>query len=154
MAGVVGSARSFYKKFKFIIEIDGVAYAGFQKCSALEAEVAVVEQNEGGSLIPDKSPGRVKFSDLTLDRGATDDLDLFNWFKEVVNASANSGLTDPNYKRNLDIVQQDRDGTTLRRWRITRAWPTKFSAGEWDNDADENVMESISLAYDYYDVVE
>lgn len=151
--GVVGSARSFYKKFKFIIEIDGVAYAGFQKCSALEAEVAVVEQNEGGSLIPDKSPGRVKFTDITLDRGATDDLDLFNWFKEVVDASANSGLTDPNYKRNLDIVQQDRDGTTLRRWRVTRAWPTKFSAGEWDNDADENVMESITLAYDYYDVV-
>jgi phage tail-like protein len=153
MAGVVGSARSFYKKFKFIVEIDGVAYAGFQKCSALEAEVAVVEQNEGGSLIPDKSPGRVKFSDLTLDRGATDDLDLFNWFKEVVDASANSGLTDPNYKRNLDIVQQDRDGSTLRRWRVTRAWPTKFTAGEWDNDADENVMESVTLAYDYFDVV-
>ncbi len=152
MAGVVGQARSFYKKFKFVVEIDGVAYAGFQKCSALEAEIAVIEQNEGGTLIPDKSPGRVKFSDLTLDRGATDDLDLFTWFKEVVDASANSGLKDPEYKRNLDIVQQDRDGSSLRRWRVTRAWPTKFSAGEWDNDADENVMESITLAYDYFDV--
>jgi len=153
MAGVVGSARSFYKKFKFVVEIDGVAYAGFQKCSALEAEVAVIEQNEGGTLIPFKSPGRVKFTDITLDRGATDDLDLFNWFKEVVDASANSGLVDDEYKRNLDIVQQDRDGTTLRRWRVTRAFPTKFTAGEWDNDADENVMESLTLAYDYFDVV-
>ncbi len=151
MAGVVGQARSFYKKFKFVVEIDGIAYAGFQKCSALEAEIAVIEQNEGGTLIPDKSPGRVKFSDITLDRGATDDEDLFNWFKEVVDASSNSGLKDPQYKRNLDVVQQDRDGSTLRRWRVTRAWPTKFSAGEWDNDADENVMESITLCYDFFD---
>lgn len=151
--GVVGSARSFYKKFKFVVEIDGVAYAGFQKCSALEAEIAVVEQNEGGTLIPFKSLGRVKFSDITLDRGATEDLDLFNWFKEAVDASANAGLVDDEYKRNLDIVQQDRDGTTLRRWRVTRAFPTKFVAGEWDNDADENVMESLTLAYDYFDVV-
>lgn len=153
MAGVVGSARSYYKKFKFIVEIDGVAYAGFQKCSALESEVAVVEQSEGGALFPNKSAGRIKFTDITLDRGATDDLDLFNWYKEVANAAANAGLVDPNYKRNLDIVQQDRDGTTLRRWRVTRAWPSKFSAGEWDNDADENVMESLTLTYDYFDVV-
>lgn len=152
MAGVVGQARSYYKKFKFIVEIDGVAFAGFQKCSALEAEIAVVEQSEGGTLIPDKSPGRVKFSDLTLDRGATQDVDLFTWFKQVVDASANSGLKDSQYKRNLDVVQQDRDGTSLRRWRVTRAWPTKFSAGEWDNDADENVMESITLAFDYFDI--
>lgn len=152
MPGVVGSARSFFKKFKFVVEIDGVAYAGFQKCSALEAEIAVIEQSEGGALYPDKSPGRIKFTDLTLDRGATEDQDIFSWFKEVVDAASNSGQKDPNYKRNLDVVQQDRDGTSLRRWRVIRAWPNKFSAGEWDNDADENVIESVTLAYDYFDI--
>jgi hypothetical protein len=47
-----------------------------------------------------------------------------------------------NYKRNLDVVQQDRDGVTLRRWSLSRAWPIKFVAGEWDNESDENIIES------------
>jgi len=152
MAAIVtGRPRSFYKKFKFIVEIDNVTYAGFTTCSELSGEVAKVEQWEGGSLIPDKSPGRLTFADVTLERGATDDQDMFLWFREVANAAANAGLVDPRYKRNMDIVQQDRDGSTLVRWRCKRAWPTKFVAGAWDNGADENVMESVTLTFDFFD---
>lgn len=58
------------------------------------------------------------------------------------------------YKRNLDIVQQDRDGVTLRRWTLVRAWPVKFVAGEWDNESDENVIESVTLTYDFFELVQ
>ena len=68
---VKGTPRSYYKKFKFLVEIDGIASSKWQSCSRLEAEVGVVTQAEGGTLIDDKSPGRVKFSDLTLSRGST-----------------------------------------------------------------------------------
>jgi phage tail-like protein len=151
---VIGTPRSFHKKFKFVVEIDDVAYAGFQKCSELSVEVAKIEHYEGGSLIADKSPGRLTFSDVTLDRGATQDRDLFDWLQEVAIVSSGLGLVDPYYKRNLDIVQQDRDGTTLRRWSLARAWPTKFIAGEWDNDADENLVESITLTYDFFELLQ
>jgi phage tail-like protein len=151
---VIGTPRSFHKKFKFVVEIDDVAYAGFQKCSELSVEVAKIEHYEGGSLIADKSPGRLTFSDVTLDRGATQDRDLFDWLQEVAIVSSGLGLVDPYYKRNLDIVQQDRDGTTLRRWSLARAWPTKFVAGEWDNDADENLVESITLTYDFFELIQ
>ena len=142
---VIGNPRSFHKKFKFIVEIDDVGHAGFQKCSELSVEVANVQYFEGGSLIPNKSPGRLTFADVTLERGATQDRDLFDWFQDVAITSSGLGLTDVNYKRNLDIVQQDRDGTTLRRWSLSRAWPVKFVAGDWDNEADENVIESVTL---------
>jgi phage tail-like protein len=151
---VIGTPRSFHKKFKFVVEIDDVAYAGFQKCSELSVEVAKIEHYEGGSLIADKSPGRLTFSDVTLDRGATMDRDLFDWLQEVAIVSSGLGLVDPYYKRNLDIVQQDRDGTTLRRWSLARAWPTKFVAGEWDNDADENLLESVTLTYDFFELIQ
>jgi phage tail-like protein len=149
---VTGTPRSFHKKFKFVVEIDGVASSGFQKSSELGMEVAKVEYSEGGTLIPDKSPGRVSFTDVTLERGATKDEDLFKWMKDVANVASNSGLVDAKYKRDLDIVQQDRDGKTLRRWRLTNAWPTNFVAGEWDNEADENVIEKVTLTYDYFDL--
>ncbi|HBQ18605.1 MAG TPA: phage tail protein, partial [Myxococcales bacterium] len=31
------------------------------------------------------------------------------------------------------------------------AWPVKFVAGEWDNDSDEVVIESVTLTYDWFD---
>ena len=150
---IIGNPRSFHKKFKFICEVDGIGSAGFQKCSELSVEVANVEYHEGGSLIPNKSPGRLKFSDVTLERGATENHDLFDWFQDVAVTSSGLGLTDPNYKRNGDVVQQDRDGTTLRRWSLSRAWPIKFVAGEWDNESDETVIESVTLTYDYFELV-
>ena len=85
---VIGTPRTFHKKFKFIVEIDGVASAGFQKCSELSVEVANIEYHEGGTLIPNKSPGRLKFADVTLERGATKDHDLFDWMEEVADAAA------------------------------------------------------------------
>lgn len=147
---IIGTPRTFHKKFKFVVEIDEFTSAGFQKCSELSVEVANIEYHEGGALIPNKSPGRLKFADVTLERGATKDSDLFDWMSEVADAAANAGLVEPRFKRNVDIVQQDRDGSTLRRWSLSGAWPIKFVAGAWDNEADENVIESVTLTYDFF----
>jgi len=46
----------------------------------------------------------------------------------VAITSSGLGLTDPYYKRNIDIVQQDHDGTTLRRRSLTGAWPVKLTS--------------------------
>lgn len=150
---VFGKPRSFHKKFKFRVSIDGFDDdTAFQKCSELSSEIAKVEYREGGTLIPDKSPGLVTYSDVTLERGATRTQLLYDWWQEVAKMSANSGLVDPEYKRNVDIIQQDRDGTTLRRWTLYGAWPIKFVAGEWDNDADENNIAMVTLTYDRFEL--
>ena len=91
---------------------------------------------------------------MTLEGGATEDRDLFDWFQDVAITSSGLGLTDVNYKRNLDVVQQDRDGVTLCRWSLSRAWPIKFVAGEWDNESDENVIEQVTLTYDFFELVQ
>lgn len=149
---VLGTPRTFHKRFAFLVEIDGLTSAGFQKCSELSVEIANIEYYEGGALIPNKSPGRLKFADVTLERGATKDQDLFDWFSELVDAASNTGLVEPRFKRNLHILQQDRDASTLRRWAVWGAWPTKFVAGAWDNESDENVIESITLTFDYFNL--
>jgi len=157
---VLGAPRTYQDKFKFIVEIGGFRSAGFQKVSELSVEAAKIEYSEGGALIPNKSPGRLSYSDVTLERGATTDFDMYLWFSEVANASIQAsvvpgaglgyGYIDPLFKRNLDIVQQDRNGATLKRWRLFQAWPTKFVAGEWDNEADEKTIQSMTLTYDFF----
>lgn len=148
---VVGNPRSYHKKFKFLVEVDDLGSSGWASCSELSVEAAKVEYWEGGTVIPNKSPGRLTYSDVDLVRGATQDEDLFEWFQDVATASSGLGLVDDQYKRGVDIVQQDRDGATLRRWGLANGWPTKFVAGEWDNDSDENVMESLTITYDFFD---
>lgn len=147
MAAIQGVVRSYYKKFKFIVEIQGVVWAGFQTCGDIAIEVAKVEHHEGGSLIPNKAPGRVTVPDVELTRGATDDVDLYAWSQQTV--AIGGILIDPSHKRTVSIIQQDRAGGELRRWDLIGAWPVRWKAGDWDNNADENVIESITLAYDY-----
>ena len=153
MPSLQGNPRSFHKRFKFLVEVDGFERTGFSKCSELSAEIAKVEYFEGGSLIPNKSPGRMTFTDVTLERGASQDLELYVWFKETAFAASGLGLVDEEYKRDIDIVQQDRDGTELLRWSLSKAWPVKFVAGDWDNDADEVNIRSLTLTYNFFDIV-
>ncbi len=153
--GVVGNPRKFHKKFSFVVEIEAIERASFTKCSELEAEIAKIEHFEGGTLIPDKSPGRVTISDITLERGVADgDSDLYSWWLDVVRVSANSGLTTPFYKRPVEIITLDRDATVLRRWPLENCWPTKMVVGAWDNDADENVIEIMTFTFDTFDLIE
>jgi cytochrome c oxidase assembly protein Cox11 len=37
---------------------------------------------------------------------------------------------------------------------LSRAWPVTFVAGDWDNEADENVIESITLTYDFFELLQ
>ena len=148
---VVATPRTFDKKFSFLVVIDGFISAGFSKMSAIEVDIAEIKQYEGGALIPNKSPGRLDFKDITLERGATRiDFDAYAWFLSIANAAANVGLKEPLFKRHLDLLQLDRDGQIIKRWSLFNAWIKTFTAGDWDNNADENVIEKMVLCYDFF----
>lgn len=148
---VIATPRVFDKKFAFRVEIDGFFSAGFRKMSELTAEIAEIKQYEGGALTPNKSLGRVDYKDVTLERGATrTDFDAYAWFAQAINAGANTGLGDQLVKRHLDVIQMDRSGLITKRWTLFNAWPKAFTAGDWDNDADENVIEKLTLAFDWW----
>lgn len=142
---VFGAPKRFHKKFKFLVQIDGVTSAGFQKAGPLKAMVGVVKYREGGQLMATKDPGLVDFDDITLERGMTVDQDLHNWFKDVVDVLAETGKVGEAMKRHLDLVQQDRDGSEVARYRVFSCWPNEYQHGEWDNNAEEVVIESVKL---------
>lgn len=146
----IGKSLSYHKKFKFIVEIDDFASSAWTKCSELKMEIAKIEQWQGGALIPNKSLGRVTFTDVTLERGVTQDENCYDWMLNCADVVKNSGLVDDEYKREVDIIQQDRDNKSLRKWGLEQSFPIAFSAGEWDNTSDENVMESVTLTFDQF----
>lgn len=150
---VTGTPRNYDKKFLFTVEIDGLDIAWFESISSLESEVGVVEQHEGGLInVADQSPGKIKFAPVTLMVGATDNRELYDWHLLVADAAANAGEPDDGYKKNVAIVQKDRDGSEKKRWNLFEAWPSKFKAGEWDAKAEENVIQEITLTYKRFEL--
>ena len=148
---LIGTPRSFHDKHRFLIEIPGFCYTGFQKCSELKASVSVREHYEGGTSMAHKGPGKLKVADITLERGATNDLDLYNWFSQVSLMATGTGQPEPHFKRDLSIVQLGRSGTPRIRWHVYGAFPIEFVAGDWDSSSDEIVISKITLAVDYFE---
>ncbi len=149
----MGVPTNWDKRFAFLVEIDGVARAAFQTCSEIAGEAVNDEYREGGRRHPHNSPGTVTFTEATLTRGATDDYDLYNWFRDCYDAASGTGLVPPDLFRTLDIVQLDYDGSEKKRFRLFKAYCRRWSAGDWDNDADDNRIESVIIKYDYFEQV-
>ncbi len=149
--GIDGDPRTFHDKHLFEVSLDGFGSSDWQKCSALEGELATIEHWEGAAMIAHKSPGRLTISDLTLERGSTSDFDMYNWFRETANAAAQTGAVEDEFRRDGDLIILRRDRVPIIRWPIVGLWPKKFVAGDWDNTVDEKVITSLVLSMHYFD---
>jgi len=127
--------------FNFIVEIDGIAQAGFMECSGFGASTDPVEINEGGfNSASHKLAGRTKQNNITLKWGLTTSLDLYNWYRDVVNGKI----------RRLDgsIIIHDLEGTEQARWDFFRAWPTKWDGPDFNAKGNEAAVETLEIAHE------
>jgi phage tail-like protein len=139
------------KQFAFKIEIDGIPRVAFKTCSELEMAVGVLSTREGGKLMAEKEAGLVTFPDITIGGARTTDRSFYDWMKQVCNViSGYAEAAGATYMRTFDVVQMDRDGSEIRRYRVVNAWPNNRKVGPWDNDAEEYVQETIVFSCDYW----
>jgi len=136
----------------FRIEIDGFASAEFMTCSELTVELGELSIRQGGTLVADKDPGLATYPDIVMTRGKTLDRDFYNWMKLLIDGASGRGTApSTELKKDFDIVQLDRNGDEVKRYRVFKAWPKIRTIGPWDNDAEEYVIESLTLACKYWD---
>ncbi len=153
---IVGARLDYHKKFAFHVSIDKVGRADFKKAGPLEAETAITDTYEGGAVFPRKSLGRSKTTNVKCERGATVDQDLWDWFRVSAAFSQDVGLEniqESDLFRTVEIVQTNRFGRELRRWRFINCLCAKFTGGDWDNDTDDNAVEMLEIAYEVPDLV-
>ncbi len=134
--------------FRFCVEIDGVASAGFSEASGFSIETDIVEYREGcdGST-PRKMRGLTKYGDIVLARGMTTDLDLWNLQTRVFDALIGStGSASPLYRFDAYLIQRDMAGIDIRTWKIERAWVSKYEIGDLTGDGNEVALETITIA--------
>lgn len=136
-----------YRNFKFIVAIDGFTSGGFSKVSGLKMTTEVFEYREGGdNTTVRKLPGQTKFDPVALERGATKNLDLWNWAQEVHNF-ANSGDLTPN-RRTITISLIGKNQVVLRTWTLNKVWCSEWEIGEMDARSNDVLLERVVLQHE------
>jgi phage tail-like protein len=111
--------------FHFGLEVEGKVTGYFTEVSGLGSETDVVEHkvvNDKGQEVVMKIPGRLKWTDVTLSRGITTNLDMWTWRKQVEDGDIDGA------RSNFSIIMYDQALTEIARWNFTNGWPSKLTA--------------------------
>jgi len=128
-----------FLNFNFLVEIDGITRAAFHEVSGLDSTVDVIEHREGGdNTTQRKLPGMTKHSNIVLKWGMTDDQELYQWHRDVVNGTVQ--------RRNGSIVLLDRRGQEVARWNFFKAWPAKWTGPSLTAEGTDVSIEQLELA--------
>lgn len=130
-----------YRVYNFFVEIDGIQRAGFRECSGLDTAQDPIEYREGNdALTVHKLPGLVKYSNISLKWGTTDDAALWDWRKKVMDASIE--------RKNGSIVLMNDAGEEKARWNFVEGWPTKWTGPSFNATGNEVAIETLEISHE------
>jgi phage tail-like protein len=128
------------RNFRFRLEIDGIAQANFSEVAIGETTTEAIDYREGNEPTHvRKLSGLTKFGNITLKRGITDSLDIWNWHKEIL-----AGQIQSNRKQ-VVIVALDEAGADRTRFVISEAWPMKYDPSDLNGKGNEVFIELLEL---------
>ena len=146
--------------FHFKVEFNGVDGANtdteqrFQEVSGLSVEVETETLNEGGeNRFEYKLPKRAKYPNLVLKRGLLTNTALLNWFKSAMNAYFLAVTIPPLDFQPSDILITllDEADQPVAIWNVVQAYPLKWSMSDLKSSENAVVIETIELAYQYFE---
>ncbi|MCA9922402.1 MAG: phage tail protein [Anaerolineales bacterium] len=132
--------------FHFSVDISGVVSGYFTECSGLGSEQEVIEHkvvSEKGMEVVLKIPGRLKWENITLKRGITSNMDIWDWRKQVEDGEVEAARKDGS------ITMFDQTLKEVARWNFERAWPVKVSGPQVKSDSNEISIEELTIAHEY-----
>ena len=128
------------RNFRFRLEIDGIQLASFSDVAIGETTTEAIDYREGmDPMHVRKLSGLTKYGNITLKRGVTDSLEIFNWHKQIV-----AGQIQANRKQ-VAIVAIDEAGADRARFVVSEAWPTKYDPSDLNAKGNEVFIELLEL---------
>lgn len=132
----------------FTVEFQGVIVGAFQEVTGLGSQNEVVEykaSGDKGQYVIHKVPGRLTWNNITLKRGITDAMDLWEWRRKV-----EEGKVDES-RKNGSVVMYDQNGHEVARWNFTNAWPSKLTGPSADAKANNVAIEELEIVVEGYE---
>lgn len=136
-----------FKKYNYKVEIDGITAASFSEVSGFDASIDVIEYREGdeGVNYARKMSGLTKFGNVTLKWGMSSSMDFYDWVMGITKGET----LGENRNKDVTISLFDDDGSTvLAVWNLTAAWPSKYTAPDFNASSSEIAFESVELVFE------
>lgn len=142
----VGARNDPYGQFNFLVEIDGIAAAGFSECSGLTHDTDPIEYREGSDpqLTVRKLTGLRKYTNIVLKRGFTQDDALWKWRKDIVNGKVE--------RKSGSIKLLDEERSTVLRWNFREGWIAKWEGPGLNAKTSDVAIESLEIAHEGLDM--
>lgn len=131
----------------FSFEIQGSLQGYFQECSGLGSENEIVEykaSGEKGQFLIKKIPGRLKWNNITLKRGITDAMDMWDWRKMIEEGKVSEA------RKNGTITMLSTDFKPIAKWDLTNAWPSKLTGPNANANSNEVGIEELEITHEGY----
>ena len=134
--------------FHFIVEF--TQFKGeyeFQSVSGLSVDLETEEIAEGGeNRFKHKLPVKTKFPNLVLKRGLLVDSELITWCRDALE---NFDITPTD----LTVKLLNDEHEPVMTWSVVHAYPVKWSMGDFNAEESKIVIETIELAYSYFNTL-
>lgn len=131
--------------FAFALEIKGVTEASFREASGFGSENDVIEfkqQGAKGVTFYHKMPGLLKWQNINLKRGITDNGDLWKWRDKVIKGQIEDARV------NGSIIGYNENGDEVIRYNFVRGWPSKWTASGVNAQGNEVIIEEIEIVHE------
>ena len=143
--------------FHFKGEFTGVDGMGadteqrFQEVTGLSFEIETEELREGGeNRFSYKLPKRARYPNLVLKRGMLTGTALLKWFKSAMSTYFTVVVYD--FKpADMLVTLLDEAGQPVAIWNVVQAYPVKWSTSDFRASENAVVVETIELAYQYFE---
>lgn len=131
--------------FHFGVDLQNNVTGFFTECSGLGSETETIEHkviNEKGVDMVLQVPGRLKWENITLKRGITSDMQIWDWRKKVEDGDVDGARCDGS------IVMYNQKLEEVARWNFDRAWPSKVSGPQPKADSNEIGVEELTIVHE------
>ena len=124
------------------ISDDGKAVSGsFTEASGLEVTIDPIEYRNGSEdITPRKIPGLKKFTNITLKKGNSGDIEFWNWIVEAMNGQVN--------RTEGSVILLDENKQEVMRWNFKRGWPCKWTGPGLNATNNEIAMETLEICHE------
>jgi len=136
-----GERKDPYRTYHFIVEIDGITRAGFRECFGLDSTQEPIDYREGNEgLTARRLPGLVKYSNIVLKAGITDDAQLWDWRKKAIDGKVEL--------KNGSIILLNDAGEEKLRWNFVNGWPTRWAGPTFNATSNEVAIETLEIVHE------
>jgi phage tail-like protein len=149
MVKFLGGPNDFTKEpfanYSFYLEVDGITEAVFREASGIGSTSEVIESRHStkdGKTVVKKTPGNLKWDDISLKRGFTTDMKLHDWRMKIEAGKVNEA------RKHGSITVYSAEGTALAKWSFVNGWPSKLSGPSLNATSNEIAVEEITIVHE------